>query len=103
MRKYSANIRSIAKNLSLQHVFLHQIEYLCANLCDYYQANMEQMIRIYDVFESTYWAGSAFDPAQPSPIRIQPYLAAQSVQPLRTTIQIQLYVFRIQLYVFREK
>ena len=45
MRKSSANICSEA-NIRCNMYFLHQIEYLYSNLCEYYEANMKGMMRI---------------------------------------------------------
>jgi hypothetical protein len=40
------------KRYLLQHVFiLHQIDYLYANLCEYFEVNMKRMIRINGVCE----------------------------------------------------
>ncbi len=50
MKKSSANIRSEAI-IRCNMYFLHQIEYLCANLCEYFAANMKRMMRINAVCE----------------------------------------------------
>jgi hypothetical protein len=44
MRKSQANIRSEA-NICCNMYFLHEIEHLYANLCEYLEANMKRMMR----------------------------------------------------------
>jgi hypothetical protein len=52
MRKCQTNIRSEA-NIRFYVHFLHQIEYVYANLCEYFMANMKRMMRINGVCEYT--------------------------------------------------
>jgi hypothetical protein len=50
MRKSEANICSEA-NIHCNMSFLHQIEYVYANLREYFEANMKRMMRINGVCE----------------------------------------------------
>jgi hypothetical protein len=51
MRKCEANIRfevniGFEANIRFKMCFLHQIEYLYVNLCEYFEANMKRILRI---------------------------------------------------------
>ncbi len=52
MRKYQANIHFEAK-IRCDMYFLHQIKYLYANLCEYFEANIKRIMRINGVCEYT--------------------------------------------------